>query len=296
MGRPRYRSRDEDSSRWGGLSRRDGDIVVSTRTKHGTTWAQAILLHLIHGPDLPAPLPVVSPWIDHLVEPLLEVLGRLEAQEHRRVIKTHTPLDGLPWREGLGYVVVARHPLDAATSLFHHIRNLDRRRMAELAGQPVPAGRPVVELGTWLSRWVVDDADPRQHLDSLNGVAHHLIDAWQRREEPNVVLVRYADLVVDRRREVERLAVALDLPLEHVDCAVEATSLEAMRDNAHRMVPDPVGIILDPSQFFRGGRVGDGRRLDPRLVQRYEERAAELFPPDLLEWLHGGEPVGDAPA
>ena len=110
------------------------------------------------------------------------------------------------------------------------------------------------------------------------------------------MLVRYADLVVDRRREVERLAVALDLPLEHVDCAVEATSLEAMRDNAHRMVPDPVGIILDPSQFFRGGRVGDGRRLDPRLVQRYEERAAELFPPDLLEWLHGGEPVGDAPA
>ena len=258
---------------------------MSTRSKHGTTWAQAILLYLVHGPDLPGPLAEVSPWLDHLVEPLLEVLARLEAQEHRRVIKTHTPLDGLPWREGVSYVVVARDPLDAALSLFHHIRNLDRRRMAKLAGVPVPPGRPQVEPVTWLSRWVVDDPDPRQHLDSLPGVAHHLRDAWARRDEPNVVLVRYRDLVADLRGQAARLADVLGLPAEHVDVTTERTSLASMRADAQRMVPDPVGIIRDPTAFFRGGRVGDSRRYDPRLIERYEERLADLLPDDLREWL-----------
>lgn len=52
----RYRSTDEDSARWQGFSFREGDIVISTRSKHGTTWMQMILLLLIHRrPHLPPP-------------------------------------------------------------------------------------------------------------------------------------------------------------------------------------------------------------------------------------------------
>ena len=108
--RRHYTSADEDSARWDKFAFRDGDIVVSTRSKHGTTWVQTILLLLIHqDPDLPAPLAELSPWLDHLVEPRGEVVARLEGQAHRRVIKTHTPLDGVPLDARVTYVVAARH-------------------------------------------------------------------------------------------------------------------------------------------------------------------------------------------
>ena len=39
-------SADEDSGRWVGF--RDGDILISSRSKHGTTWLQMLTLLLIH--------------------------------------------------------------------------------------------------------------------------------------------------------------------------------------------------------------------------------------------------------
>jgi hypothetical protein len=93
----RYRSADEDSSRWSGFAFRAGDIVISTRSKSGTTWVQMICaLLILRTPDLTAPLAQLSPWMDWLVEPRELVHARLAAQSHRRFIKTHTPLDGVP--------------------------------------------------------------------------------------------------------------------------------------------------------------------------------------------------------
>jgi aryl sulfotransferase len=201
----RYRSSDEDSARWEGFTFRHGDIVISTRTKHGTTWMQMICLLLVHrDPELPAPLAELSPWLDWRIEDFGEVMARLDRQVGRRVLKTHTPLDGVPLNELATYVVVARHPLDAAVSLRHQGDNLDRQRMAELSGEAMPAsatgtGRrgPVDE---WLGHWIRDEADPFEQLDSLDGVFHHLTDAWSRRDEANVVLVHYQDLIDDLMR------------------------------------------------------------------------------------------------
>ena len=43
----RYRSPEEDSARWSGFPFRDGDIVISTRSKSGTTWMQMICALLV---------------------------------------------------------------------------------------------------------------------------------------------------------------------------------------------------------------------------------------------------------
>ena len=59
----RYRSPDEDSGRWSLFTPRPGDIVISTRSKSGTTWLQMICALLVfQTPDLPAPLARLSPW------------------------------------------------------------------------------------------------------------------------------------------------------------------------------------------------------------------------------------------
>ena len=58
----RYLSDEEDSDRWHRFPFRDGDVVVSTRSKSGTTWVQQICLLLLHGtPELSAPLADLSP-------------------------------------------------------------------------------------------------------------------------------------------------------------------------------------------------------------------------------------------
>lgn len=285
----RYVTEDEDSARWEGFPFRDGDVVVSTRSKHGTTWVQMVLLLLIHQqPELPAPLAQLSPWLDHLVEPRADVVARLEAQDHRRVVKTHSPLDGIPVDPHATYVVVARHPLDAAVSLYHQVLNIDRVRQAELLGTPVVRPDPP-PLEEWLAGWIRRDPDPSVVLDSLPGVFHHLTDAWARRDRSNVVLVHYADLLTDLDRQMRALAHRLDLAVDEVvwDDLVRAATLDGMRARAEKLAPDPVGVLADHRAFFRSGRSGTGAELlDPSDLAVYEARAAELAPPDLLAWLH----------
>lgn len=211
----RYRSADEDSGRWLDFRYRSGDIVISTRSKHGTTWMQMICALLVfRTPDLPAPLPELSPWLDWLVVPEDEVLARLYAQQHRRFVKTHTPLDGIPLDPRAWYVVVARHPLDAAVSLYHQGNNLDRERMRELTGGPAQRTSPRPALQQWLASWLDRDTDCREDLDGLPGVLWHLSDAWGRRSDPNVVLVHYEDLSADLDGQMRRLAdrFGLDVP------------------------------------------------------------------------------------
>ena len=283
-----YRSDDEDSARWRRVVLRPGDIVVSTRSRHGTTWVQAILLMLVHGPELPAPLPVLSPWVDHLVEPVEEVVSRIEAQDHRRILKTHTPLDGVPVVDGVHYVVVGRHPLDAAVSLYHQGDNIDRQRLAALTGTQAAESTQRPDLATWLADWVRAERDPVTSLDSLLGVLWHLADAWQRRTRHDVTLVHYADLLADLPGQVHRLASATDLPLpEDLDRLVAAVHLDAMRDRATTFVPDALGVLADPGAFFRRGGTGTGAAiLSPADLALYRRRVADHVDPDLDAWLH----------
>src|SRR5829696_10456898 len=131
--RTRYRSIVADSGRWDGFAFRPGDVVISTPPKSGTTWTQMLCALLIFdGPQFPAPLGDLSLWLDMCTRPLAEVTAAYAAQTHRRVIKTHTPLDGLPLHADVTYLVVGRDPRDVAISYEHHAANLDFDRFLDL--------------------------------------------------------------------------------------------------------------------------------------------------------------------
>ena len=266
--------------------------MISTRSKSGTTWVQMICALLVfQTSELPEPLANLSPWLDWLVVPREEVYRRLAAQRHRRFIKTHTPLDGVPITPAVTYIMVGRHPLDMAVSLYHQGNNLDRERIRQLTGAPEPdrpaAARP--PLREWLMSWVERDADPRAEMDSLPGVMWHLSDAWSRRQEPNVVLVHYDDLSADLAGQMRRLAGLLEItvPERAWPELVAAATFRRMRERAELLTPDPAGVMKDRARFFREGRSGAGRELlnEPEL-DRYHARMAELAPPELLAWLH----------
>lgn len=288
----RYRSADEDSSRWAEFAFRPSDIVISTRSKSGTTWAQMICALLIfQSADLPAPLAQVSPWLDWLVLPQDEVFAALATQTHRRFIKTHTPLDGVPVRPQVWYLVVARHPLDMAVSLYHQGENIDRDRLRQLTGAPTP-DEPEADrkpLWEWLVNWIEENSDPRQALDSLPGVMWHLRDAWARRRQPNVLLVHYDDLLADLDGQMHRIAhwLNIEIPADRWPPLVQAATFTRMRQRAAELVPDVRGVLKDSQAFFRQGRSRTGLELlDAAQQDRYHDLTARMAPPDLLDWLH----------
>ena len=287
----RYQSPDEDSGRWSGFPFRDGDIVISTRSKSGTTWMQMICALLVfQTPHLPEPLGDLSPWLDRLTVPREEVLAGLAAQRQRRIIKSHTPLDGLPIDPRATYIVVARHPLDLAISLYHQGSNIDRERLRKITGQPEPSEPPPPRplLHDWLISWIHEDITPREQMDSLPGVMWHLTDAWARRGEPNMVLAHYDDLSADLAGEMRRLAsrLGITVPAGTWPELVRAATFKEMRAGAERIIGPP-GVLKSSAAFFRRGTPGAGREeLTEREQADYQKRAAQLAPPDLLRWLH----------
>ena len=297
----RYVNDEEDSGRWDGFPFRDGDVVISTRSKPGTTWVQTICALLIFGrSDLPAPLAALSPWLDHRITPRDEVYAQLAAQRHRRFIKTHTPLDGIPIDPRTTYIVTGRHPLDSAVSLYHQGDNLDRAKVRALAGVPEPAEPPAPRksLHDWMVAYVTGDAkpwleaaDPRDDLDSLPGVLWHMSDAWARRDQPNVLLVHYDDLSVDLDGQMRRIAARLGIAIPGPAWPelVRAATFESMRLGSDSLVPT-AGIFKSNAAFFRRGSSGAGREiLSAGELAAYHARAARLAAPDLIRWLHHEE-------
>ena len=117
-----YRNHHLDSTRWDRFVARDDDIFVTTAYKAGTTWTQRILAALVFGPGpLPAPLHELSPWIDaRFMGPIEPLLDAVEAQRHRRFIKSHLAADGLRFFPQAKYIVVGRDTRDVFMSLYNH--------------------------------------------------------------------------------------------------------------------------------------------------------------------------------
>lgn len=105
-----YQHHHLDSTRWDSFQPRSDDIVIATSYKAGTTWTQAIVANLLFpDQDFPVPAWQMSPWLDMSPPPPLdEVIATLEAQGHRRFIKTHLALDGLLFYPQVKYIFVSR--------------------------------------------------------------------------------------------------------------------------------------------------------------------------------------------
>jgi len=284
------------TARWADFPFREGDIVISTPLKSGTTWAQMMCALLVFlAPGLPAPLSELSPWLDWQRTTRDEVYAQLAAQEHRRFIKTHTPLNEMAIHPEVTYIVVARHPLDAAVSLCHQEYLPNKSPHRSPAGQRADSPEPG-QLGDrvheWLLRWIDTDDTSSVNRDSLPSVVGHLTDAWARRGEPNVVLLHYDDLSADLEGEMRRLAarLAVTVPEEKWPGLVEAATFKQMRAAADQLQPLPGMGEKHQAMFFRRGTSGAGRELlTAAELARYHAQAARIAPPDLLAWLHRGD-------
>ncbi|MGH3548131.1 MAG: sulfotransferase domain-containing protein [Pseudonocardiaceae bacterium] len=299
----RYRSFVADSARWEGFPFRDGDIVISTPSKCGTTWTQMICALLVfQTPDFDLPLAEISPWLDMLTTDRDDLFAALEAQPHRRFIKTHTPLDGLPLDERATYVCVGRDPRDAGFSWSNHRANLNmdaffaaRRKAVGLADldELLPDGPrelPPTEIERFW-QWVDDPAPVSESPASLAALVHHIRTFWPATAgAPNLVLLHYDDLQADLEGQMRHLAgrLGIDVPEPRWPQLVPAARFGEMRRRADHLVPNRGDDLWrDKTEFFHRGSSGQWRaRLDSDDLHRYHRRIAELGDSEVAGWLH----------
>lgn len=296
-----YRNLFMDSTRWRAFVPRDDDIIICTPYKSGTTWTQMICALLIFGtPELPRPLAELSPWLDMRVVPLDDVIAGYEAQAHRRFIKTHTALDGLPHYAHVTYLFCARDPRDVFISMWHHAQNqrLDHLiGMLQAQGIEVPPRPPLP-----------DDIDERFRLWATRGafpwesdgfpywsVFSHAKTFWDRRHEPNIHLLHYADLKADLCGQMRRIAGILGIDIDETQwpALVEAAGFDAMKANADRTAPDTdFAAWHDNSAFFHRGEHGQWREmLSADSVALYEALRERQDDDAFVRWLETGGAV-----
>lgn len=294
----RYKSIIFDSSRWDGFRFREGDIVISTPPKCGTTWTQMICaLLILQNPEFDQPLTQLSPWLDCVTQHRETVVTNLEAQQHRRFIKTHTPLDGLPFDERVTYLCVGRDLRDAGISAAHHFANLDvsvvveaRKKVGlEYVAPNVDQG-PSLKAGNdreWFQKWV---AVPTLTAPSLRYSLHHFSTFWKFRERDNILMYHYDDLKNDLPGQMRRLAGQLGITVDDdaFPALAGAGGFAAMRGRADQLVPGTgSNPWRDKSRFFNSGTSGQWKQvLDEEDLRLYTARVAELADDDLLAWVH----------
>jgi aryl sulfotransferase len=291
-----YRHHHLDSTRWDAVRHRPDDIVVSTSVKAGTTWTQRILSLLIFGTaPLPDKLSRVSPWIDcRYVDPLDEVIARIEAQTHRRFLKTHLPLDALPFDERVRYVVVGRDSRDVFMSLWNHYGGYTDAMYETLAAGDPPGGplprRPDDLRWLW-SQWLTRASFPWEP-DGWPFWSHHYHAAswWEFRDLENILLVHYNDLLADLGGEMRRIAahVGVTVAEESWPALVDAARFESMKADAARLLGPMDRFAGGPDTFLYKGTNGRWRAVLTAEDLALYEKVVGSLDPALRAWLESG--------
>jgi aryl sulfotransferase len=291
----RYLHLDWDSARWQGFRVREGDVFVCTCYKSGTTWMQMIAALLVfQTPDFPGRLSELSPWLDLITGPAEDEVARLDAQPHRRILKTHTPLDGLHFDARARYIYVGRDPRDVFVSLLNHQANLNKateRAMAAETGQAVtvtdllPAD-PEAALEGWLSRGFFDwEADGYPWWSLF----HHGETFWQHRDRAEILFVHYADLKADLDGQMRRISDFLGIPVDEAvwPDLVRAAGFDAMKRRADELAPAAEhDLWTENARFFNKGESGQWRQVfSPANLARLDALAAR-YPADFIDWLY----------
>lgn len=293
-----YQSFIMDSTRWKDFQSRDGDIFVCTPAKCGTTWTQMICALLVfQKTDFEHPLSDYTPWLDMLITPIDEVLARLEAQTHRRFIKTHTPFDGLPYFDNTTYVCVGRDPRDAFMSFGSHFANINPEFMGKFLANPKPGAKmphphpQAKEIGERFINEITATGTPGA-TDNPTGVLPYIKSFWDYRHLPNIHFFHFDDMKKDLGGQMRRMAQVLGIQVEEKlwPALIDAARFENMKQKSDMLAPDAkTGIWREPGNFFNKGESGQWRDvLGPEELAVYEKTLRERLSPELAKWIEKG--------
>ncbi len=291
----RYHNHALNSAAWDQFQPRPGDIIIATALKAGTTWMQTIVGNLIfQDAPMPGPLWQLTPWLDSRFCPLAEELARLEAQTHRRFLKTHLPLDALPYYPEANYIVVGRDGRDVFMSLWNHYRHMQptiierQNQWPERANDPYPPCPDDIHdfFRDWISKsWLPWEQDGFPFWSLF----YHLQSWWAYRHLPNILFVHFNDLLADLDGQMRRIAAFLNIPVNEAVWPelVDKATFKTMKAHAADVVPGSGGFLVGGAQqFLHKGTNGRWRGiLNPTELEQYEAAAKKQLSQDGQRWL-----------
>ena len=284
-----------DSTFWNDFRFRDGDIIISSWGKAGTTWTQQIVAQFIfEGETDDKPIGDISQWVDFRIPTLDIKMPQIEAQEHRRFLKTHLPVDALVFSENAKYLYVARDGRDVVWSMYNHHVNLNNILYDSLAALPVQFG-PIIEpprtsdLREYFNDWLREDGFPWWPF------WENVLTWWKIRDLPNIRLIHYQNLKNDMAGEMEKIGEFLGYDVNAItkgkwDQYVENCTFDHMKNNAPNSTPLG-GVLWDGgAQVFvnKGTNKRWTETLTAEDIEAYEKRALEELGPECAYWLATG--------
>jgi aryl sulfotransferase len=244
--------------------------------------------------ELPEWIGHLSPWVDMRINDIDEIAARVESQEHRRFLKTHSGADAIPVDDVTRYVVVYRDGRDALVSWANHRRAMRPEVIEILNALAAEDG-----IAPWPPVWSGDMDDLLEEwIDVCSSVAH-LASWWPLRNEANVCFVHYADLLADLEGEMRRIAEFLRIEVDETSwpSVVDRCLLDSMRAAAAASGTLDLGFVGGADAFFNKGTNGRwvGVLTDAQ-VDRYLRLVADGLPDDAAPWLeHGSRRLGVRP-
>jgi aryl sulfotransferase len=280
-----------DSTIWNDLEFRDDDIVIATYAKAGTTWMQQIVAQLMFDGDPDIAVAEMSPWVDLRVPPKEVKLPLLEAQKHRRFMKTHLPVDAIRFCPKAKYLYIGRDGRDVVWSMYNHHANANQSWYDALNNTPGRVGPPIEpppnDIRQYWREWLDRDGHPFWPF------WENIRSWWAVRDLPNVKFVHFANLKRDMAREIRAIATFLDIPIKESrwEAILTHCSFEWMKKNATKSVPLG-GAFWDAGAEVFINKGVNGRwsdTLTPEEVAAYETRSRTELGDECAHWLATGE-------
>lgn len=280
-----------DSTIWNDFQFRNDDIIISTYAKSGTTWMQQIISQLLFNAEEGLEVSEMSPWMDLRVPPKEIKLSMVEAQTHRRFLKTHLPIDALVFSDQAKYIYIGRDGRDVLWSLHNHHLNANQNWYQALNDTPGRVGEaiqpPTNDIIQYFHQWLDNDGYPFWSLwDNVR-------TWWHIKDLPNVHFVHFADLKANMPQEIRKIAKFLDVQIDEKNWQniLQHCSFDYMKKNATKSVPLG-GVFWDggAETFIHKGLNGRWRdKLSPEDIAKYEAKAAEELGEDCAHWLATGQ-------
>ncbi len=279
-----------DSTVWNDFRFRDDDIIVGTYAKCGTTWTQQILGQLLFAGRDDLAVHEVSPWLDLRVPPAPVKLAALEAQSHRRFIKTHLPVDALVFSPRAKYLYVARDGRDVLWSLYNHHMTANDMWYGAMNDTPGLVGprieKPNADIRQYFLEWLEYDGYPFWSFwDNIRSW-------WHIRDLPNVKLLHFDGLKRDLAGEMRGIAGFLDIDIDAATFPTQVEHCTFAWMKAHANITAPLGGIMwngGADSFIHKGTNGRWRDiLTADDNARYEALAVEKLGAACAAWLKEG--------
>lgn len=234
----------------------DGDVIIASYPKTGTTWMQYIVLQITSGgetfPSFGDVLYKVVPYIE------LSGVAAVLAQKNPRFYKHHLAYNVVHKNPKSKTVYTYRHPEDTVVSFYHFRRNLNPNDS--------------LDFDTFFEHFVSGNIGYGSYFQ-------HVLSFYEHRNDDNLLMVSYEKLHANRKEEILRIAKFLSEEhyqylqgsKDRLDSIMLHTSFDYMKKNLCLTHPGHNKEVI----FFRKGIVGDGKATLSDTQRQILKEAAE---------------------